>query len=157
MKRPLAHASVSPSHHSIILAVLRVQAASFVLLLAGVCTVSAQNNACTKNCLDPQDGPCSGLQGRAHAQCLGQCMQSCKTKLPPPSFKAMDVVYSPDLIDLNGLAQIRFGSARLRPDTRQIPTSFAQRAVTTRTNGAIRQIAQTPFCTLTLATSVLAI
>ena len=65
----------------------------------------AQSSTCTKNCQDKKEGPCSGLKGKAFATCLGQCMQSCKAPPPPPAFKSMDVVYSADLVDLNGLAR----------------------------------------------------
>ena len=78
-----------------------------ILLLAGYAgALLAQDSACTKNCRDDTEGPCSGLKGKAHAQCLGQCLQSCKPhQRPPISFKAMDVIYSLDLVDSNGLAR----------------------------------------------------
>lgn len=56
----------------------------FWLLIACVGTVLAQQSACTKACMDPVDGPCSGLTGKAFAQCLGQCVQACKPHPPPP-------------------------------------------------------------------------
>ena len=53
-----------------------------LLLTASIGSAFAQGNVCTKNCLDKNEGPCSGLSGKEYATCLGQCMKSCKSTLP---------------------------------------------------------------------------
>jgi hypothetical protein len=95
-----------PSDQAMIGITKKAAVALFLLLVACLGNALAQGSACTKNCQDKNEGPCSGLKGKAFATCLGQCMQSCKATPPPPlSFRAMDVVYSGDLVDSNGLAR----------------------------------------------------
>jgi hypothetical protein len=55
-----------------------------LLLLALPAVLYAQNKACEKTCLDQNEGPCSGMTGKAFAQCLGECKKACNPPPPPP-------------------------------------------------------------------------
>ncbi len=53
-----------------------------LVLFIGCGAVHAQDK-CLAECKST-DGPCSGLNGKAFAQCLGQCNQKCRPPHPPP-------------------------------------------------------------------------
>jgi hypothetical protein len=94
-----------PSNQAMVEITKKASVALFLLLAVCLGTALAQNSACTKQCLDKNAGPCSGLNGKAYATCVGACKQSCQPPPPPPPLKAMDVAYSADLLDSNGLAR----------------------------------------------------
>src|SRR5437667_9115570 len=58
-----------------------IPALLLLLFTVYIGVLSAQNKACDKTCQDKQNGPCSGMTGKAFAQCLGKCMKACN---PPP-------------------------------------------------------------------------
>jgi hypothetical protein len=54
-----------------------------VVLLLGASSSLFAQNSCFAQCKD-RDATCSGLVGRAYAQCLATCEQKCRPATPPP-------------------------------------------------------------------------
>ena len=84
-----------------------------LMMVSLVSTLRAQN-ACEKKCLDKVEGPCSGLTGKALAQCQGNCKKACQ---PPP----------PPLLEPGCTNRAITGIIRctiLQPNVRQPETSY---------------------------------
>src|SRR6516164_757582 len=90
--------------------------ALLLLLLSGLVALHSQDKACIKKCEDKTEGPCSGLKGKAFAQCQGNCEKTCNQPPPPP-------LIEPGCVDRTITGVIR--CTILQPNVRQLETSYA--------------------------------